>query len=90
MTTTIADGPRKNVQPAGYVCRHRRAGCRPGGYPGPSGQDRTFPAAWVRRHARERLGIEADEIDEIDGGHYIALARPQELADRLVEYAAAV
>jgi hypothetical protein len=32
-------------------------------------------AAWARRHARERLGIEADEID---GGHYITLSRPLE------------
>ncbi|HEX2174572.1 MAG TPA: alpha/beta hydrolase [Nocardioidaceae bacterium] len=47
--------------------------------------DRMFPAEWARRHARERLGIEADEID---GGHYIALARPRQLADRLVAYAA--
>jgi pimeloyl-ACP methyl ester carboxylesterase len=48
--------------------------------------DRMFPAAWARRHARERLGIEADEID---GGHYISLSRPVELAARLVTYAAA-
>jgi pimeloyl-ACP methyl ester carboxylesterase len=48
--------------------------------------DRMFPAKWARRHARERLGIEADEID---GGHYIALSRPQELAERLHAYAAA-
>jgi pimeloyl-ACP methyl ester carboxylesterase len=48
--------------------------------------DRMFPAAWARRHALERLGIEADEID---GGHYVALSRPRELADRLAEYAAA-
>jgi pimeloyl-ACP methyl ester carboxylesterase len=47
--------------------------------------DHMFPAEWARRHARERLGIEPDEID---GGHYIALARPRELADRLVAYAA--
>lgn len=47
--------------------------------------DRMFPAEWARRHARERLGIEADEMD---GGHYIALARPRELVDRLVAYAA--
>jgi pimeloyl-ACP methyl ester carboxylesterase len=46
--------------------------------------DRMFPADWARRHARERLGIEADEID---GGHYIALSRPRELADRLAAYA---
>lgn len=44
-----------------------------------------LPADWARRHARERLGIEPDEID---GGHYITLARPRELADRLVAYAA--
>ncbi len=42
--------------------------------------DRLFTPAFARRHARERLGIEADEMD---GGHYIALARPRELAERL-------
>lgn len=47
--------------------------------------DRMFPAAWARRHARERLDLEADEMD---GGHYITLSRPRELADRLVAYAA--
>jgi pimeloyl-ACP methyl ester carboxylesterase len=47
--------------------------------------DRMFAAAWARRHARARLGIEADEID---GGHYITLSRPVELADRLHAYAA--
>ena len=47
--------------------------------------DRMFPAAWARRHARERLGIDPDEMD---GGHYITLSRPRELADRLVAYAA--
>jgi len=46
--------------------------------------DRMFPRAWARRHARERLGMEADEID---GGHYVALSRPRELADRLDAYA---
>jgi pimeloyl-ACP methyl ester carboxylesterase len=46
--------------------------------------DRMFPAAWARRHARERLGTEADEMD---GGHYIMLSRPRELADRLAAYA---
>ena len=49
--------------------------------------DRMFPAAWARRHARERLDLEADEID---GGHYITLSRPRELAERLAAYAAAV
>jgi pimeloyl-ACP methyl ester carboxylesterase len=47
--------------------------------------DRVFPTAWARRHARERLGIDADEMD---GGHYITLSRPGEFADRLVAYAA--
>ena len=52
--------------------------------------DRMFPAAWARRHARERLDLEADEIDEIDGGHYITLSRPRELAQRLTAYAASL
>ena len=46
--------------------------------------DRMFPAAWARRHARERLGIEADEMD---GGHYVSISRPRELAERLDAYA---
>lgn len=45
--------------------------------------DRVFPADFMRRVARERLGIVADEID---GGHCVALSRPQELADRLEAY----
>jgi pimeloyl-ACP methyl ester carboxylesterase len=47
--------------------------------------DRMFTAAWARRHARQRLGIDADEMD---GGHYVALSRPRELAERLDAYAA--
>jgi pimeloyl-ACP methyl ester carboxylesterase len=47
--------------------------------------DRLFPAAFVRRVARERLGITPDEID---GGHTPALSRPKELAERLDAYAA--
>jgi hypothetical protein len=46
-----------------------------------------FPAAWARHHARERLDLEADEID---GGHYITLSHPRELAERLAAYAATV
>ncbi len=46
--------------------------------------DRMFPAAWARRHARERLGFDPDEMD---GGHYITLSRPGELAQRLAAYA---
>ena len=45
--------------------------------------DRFFPPAFLRRVARERLGIEPDEID---GGHCVALSRPVELADRLEGY----
>ena len=47
--------------------------------------DRLFPAGFLRRVARERLGITPDEID---GGHTPALSRPHELADRLEAYAA--
>ncbi|HZA27263.1 MAG TPA: alpha/beta hydrolase [Actinomycetota bacterium] len=47
--------------------------------------DRLFPAAFVRRVTRERLGIAPDEID---GGHTPALSRPKELAERLEAYAA--
>jgi pimeloyl-ACP methyl ester carboxylesterase len=45
--------------------------------------DRLFPAALQRRIARERLGIEADEIE---GGHLVALSRPAELVERLEAY----
>ena len=44
-----------------------------------------FPPGFLRRVARERLGITPDEID---GGHTPALSRPHELADRLEAYAA--
>ena len=47
----------------------------------PSG-DRLFPPTFQRRVARERLGI---EIDEMAGGHVPMLSRPRELAERLVE-----
>jgi len=45
--------------------------------------DRLFPAPFMRRVVRERLGIAADEID---GGHCVALARPVELAERFVTF----
>jgi pimeloyl-ACP methyl ester carboxylesterase len=45
--------------------------------------DRAFPAAVSRGLVRERLGIEADEIDT---GHCVHLARPEELARRIHEY----
>lgn len=47
-------------------------------------EDRMFPPDWARRHARQRLGIEADEMG---GGHYVSLSRPRALADRLIAYA---
>jgi hypothetical protein len=43
-----------------------------------------FPPTWARAHARERLGLDPDEID---GGHYVTLSRPLELAERLHVYA---
>ncbi len=49
-------------------------------------EDRLFPVGFLRRVARERLGITTDEID---GGHTPALSRPNELADRLEAYAGA-
>ena len=47
--------------------------------------DRLFPAAFLRRVSRERLGITPDELP---GGHTPALSRPKELADRLEAYEA--
>ena len=47
--------------------------------------DRLFPASFIRRVSRERLGISPEEID---GGHTPALSRPTELAARLMAYAA--
>jgi pimeloyl-ACP methyl ester carboxylesterase len=45
--------------------------------------DRFFPAEFMRRVVKQRLGIVPDEID---GGHSIALSRPRELADRIEAY----
>ena len=45
--------------------------------------DRLFPLEFQRRVARERLGLETDEID---GGHLVALSHPRELAERLESY----
>lgn len=50
------------------------------------GDDRLFPAEWMRGVVRERLGITPDEIG---GGHCPALSRPRELAERLEAYRAA-
>jgi pimeloyl-ACP methyl ester carboxylesterase len=47
--------------------------------------DRFFPAEFQRRVAKDRLGLDADEIP---GGHLVALSNPSGLAERLVAYAA--
>jgi pimeloyl-ACP methyl ester carboxylesterase len=48
-------------------------------------EDRLFPADFLRRVTRERLGIAPDELK---GGHTPALSHPKELAERLQAYAA--
>jgi pimeloyl-ACP methyl ester carboxylesterase len=48
--------------------------------------DRLFPVAFMRGLARQRLGV--DEVDVVDSGHLPALARPDELAERLETHAA--
>jgi pimeloyl-ACP methyl ester carboxylesterase len=45
--------------------------------------DRLFPLEFQRRIARERLGL---EVDEIEGGHLVALSQPRTLAERLESY----
>ncbi|MGY1753755.1 alpha/beta fold hydrolase [Blastococcus sp. SYSU D01042] len=45
--------------------------------------DRFFPLDFQRRVAAERLGL---PVDEVPGGHLVALSRPAELADRLTAY----
>lgn len=47
--------------------------------------DRLLPAAWLREVVRDRLGVDADEID---GGHVPMLSRPADLAARLAGYVA--
>jgi pimeloyl-ACP methyl ester carboxylesterase len=49
--------------------------------------DRLFPLEFVRRLARERLGVVADVIDT---GHLPALSRPDELVQRLEAYRSAL
>lgn len=46
-------------------------------------EDRFFPSEFQRRVARDRLGI---NVDEVPGGHLVALSRPIGLVDRLIEY----
>ena len=45
--------------------------------------DQFFPAAFLRRVARDRLGIVPDEVP---GCHCVALSHPRELSDLLVTY----
>lgn len=45
--------------------------------------DRFFPIEFQRRVARERLG---KELQEIRGGHLVALSNPEGLADRLLSH----
>src|SRR5215218_3362796 len=45
--------------------------------------DRFFPVEFQRRVVGERLGI---TLDEMGGGHLVALSRPKELAERLEAY----
>jgi pimeloyl-ACP methyl ester carboxylesterase len=47
--------------------------------------DRFFPAPFLRRVVRDRLGIAPDEIDS---GHLPALSRPQQLVERMEAYRA--
>ncbi|MPY99909.1 MAG: alpha/beta fold hydrolase [Actinophytocola sp.] len=48
--------------------------------------DRFFPLEFQRRVVKERLAV---DVDEMPGGHLVALSRPAELAARLVAYRAA-
>lgn len=45
--------------------------------------DRMFPLECQSRIARQRLGL---EVDEIDGGHMVAMSNPTELAGCLEAY----
>ncbi len=47
--------------------------------------DRLFPAEFQRRVAKDRLGVDADDIP---GGHLVALSNPSGVAEKLVAYAA--
>jgi pimeloyl-ACP methyl ester carboxylesterase len=49
--------------------------------------DRFFPVGFQRRVVRDRLGL---TIDEMPGGHMVALSQPQELARRLEIYRAEI
>jgi pimeloyl-ACP methyl ester carboxylesterase len=63
-----------------YAARSRHGPRRPVAITA-GADDRFFPAEFQRRVARDRLGLEADVLP---GGHLIALARPEPLADYLL------
>ncbi|MFJ4410486.1 alpha/beta fold hydrolase [Streptomyces sp. NPDC088910] len=44
-------------------------------------QDRFFPLEFQRRLGKERIGV---DVEELPGGHLLALSRPRELAQALV------
>jgi pimeloyl-ACP methyl ester carboxylesterase len=46
-------------------------------------EDRFFPVEFQRRVAQERLQV---AVDELPGGHLLALAKPRGLADQLLGY----
>ncbi|KAA9153865.1 alpha/beta hydrolase [Amycolatopsis acidicola] len=45
--------------------------------------DRFFSVGFQQRVVRNRLGI---DLDQMPGGHLVALSRPAELAERLIDY----
>jgi pimeloyl-ACP methyl ester carboxylesterase len=45
--------------------------------------DRFFPLEFQRRVARERLGL---PVEEVPGGHLVALSNPRGLVDQLIAY----
>ena len=47
------------------------------------GHDRMFPLEFQRRITQERLGL---QIDQIDGGHMVAISHPRHQANQLETY----
>jgi pimeloyl-ACP methyl ester carboxylesterase len=50
-------------------------------------KDRFFPRDFQHRVAKERLGADV-AIEDVRGGHLVALSNPSELGDRLIAFAA--
>jgi pimeloyl-ACP methyl ester carboxylesterase len=82
----VARGEREQRAEAQVVFREP---CRFEGWPSvpihviAGRDDRFFPVEFQRQIARQRLGL---EIDELPGGHLLALANPRGLVDRLLAY----